>query len=196
MPIYWLVGIFAVEMSTRNEIIRVGDELIRDKGYNAFSFYTIAKALSIRNASIHYYFPTKISLAIAIVDEQIAKLELLMEGVRGKDPLTRLQAYMSTYTTAKCDNKVCLVGSLATDINSVDPEIREALRVLVAKILDWVTDILRDGQKSGFFTFKVEPRTKALMVITNMLASLQLTRLTEEADFETIKETLIKELTT
>ena len=37
---------------TRNEIIRIGNELVRSVGYNAFSYADIAKALNIKNAAI------------------------------------------------------------------------------------------------------------------------------------------------
>src|SRR4051812_33386891 len=105
-------------MSTRNEIIRIGDELIRDKGYNAFSFYSISRALGIKNASIHYHFPTKTDLGVAIVEDQIERLESLIACYADKGPLERLKAYLSIYTNTKAENRVCLVGSLATDINS------------------------------------------------------------------------------
>ena len=181
-------------MSTRNEIIKIGDELIRDKGFNAFSFYSISRALGIKNASIHYHFHTKADLGIAIVENQIAGLEQLILESADKSPVDKLKTYISIYCNAKEEGLVCLVGSLATDINSVDPEIRVHLKVLVDKILDWVTDILKEGRDKGVFHFSPTPRTKALMVISTMLASLQLTRLTGDKDFNTIKDTVIKEL--
>ena len=189
-----MVGNFDMQMSTRSEIIKIGDELIRDKGYNAFSFYNISRAMGIKNASIHYHFPTKTDLGIAIVEEQIAALEGLIADSADKSPVERLKQYQSIYSRAQAENKVCLVGSLATDINSVDPEIRAHLKVMVDRILEWVTDILKDGRDQGIFHFAAPPRTKALLVISTMLASLQLTRLTGERDFNTIKDTVIKEL--
>ncbi|MBB4046226.1 AcrR family transcriptional regulator [Bacteroides reticulotermitis] len=37
----------------------MADELIKTIGYNAFSYADISKQLNIKNAAIHYYFPTK-----------------------------------------------------------------------------------------------------------------------------------------
>ena len=56
---------------TRNEIIRIGSELIRSVGYNAFSYADIAKVLNIKNAAIHYYFPTKSDLGEEIIKRNI-----------------------------------------------------------------------------------------------------------------------------
>ncbi len=182
-------------MSTRSEIIKIADELIREKGFNAFSFYDISKALGIKNASVHYHFPTKNDLGIAVVNEYLAKLEEMMADSADKEPTERINVYLSIYTSTKAEGRICLVGSLASDLQTVDSELKVNLKQLVDKILNWVTDILADGQTRGVFAFSVVPRTKALMIITNMLASLQLTRLTDEQDFETIKQTIIKDIT-
>ena len=56
---------------TRNEIIRIGNELVRSVGYNAFSYADIAKALNIKNAAIHYYFPSKSDLGVEIIERKL-----------------------------------------------------------------------------------------------------------------------------
>ncbi|WP_153800324.1 TetR/AcrR family transcriptional regulator [Foetidibacter luteolus] len=181
-------------MSTREAIIHIADQLIRDKGFNAFSFYDISKALGIKNASIHYYFPTKTRLGVSVVKAHQAEAERLMRGVENSDPVTKLNAFLSIYTHTKAEGRVCIVGSLATDLHTVDAEIQEELKKFVNSIIHWVTGILEEGKKQNIFFFTVPARTKALMVITNMLASVQLTRLTGDKDFTAIKKTILKEL--
>jgi TetR/AcrR family transcriptional repressor of nem operon len=192
---YQKVGIFAgIILSTRDTIIKLGDELIRDKGYNAFSFYDIAKNLGIRNASIHYYFPTKEDLVISIIRHQQQLLDELMLSVNNKSPLRKLNAYFSIYDTACAQNRVCLVGSLATDLHTVDLPVRAELKILVDNIIHWVSSILVEGRKDGSFYFEESGRTKALMIVTNMLAAVQLARITGEKDFQQIKSTILKDL--
>ncbi len=181
-------------MSTRSEIIRIGDELIRDKGYNAFSFYDIAKALGIKNASIHYHFPTKVALGIAVLDEQMAALEALIEKGVQKEPLDKLKDFFSIYIKIEAEGKICIVGSLASDLHTLDVLLAAKLKEFANRTLEWVTDIVKEGHEKGVFRLSSTPRDKALMIITNMLASLQLTRLTGGQDFNTIKDTIIKEL--
>jgi AcrR family transcriptional regulator len=181
-------------MSTKEEILIIGDALIRDKGFNAFSFSDISKELGIKNASVHYHFPTKTDLGVAVVKEHISALEELIKKSQHKDPVAKLQAFFSTYSRTKAEGRVCLVGSLATDLHTVEEAIRQELKIFVTKVLAWVTAILEEGKLEKVFKFDMPARTKALMVITNMLASLQLTRLTSEKDFNLVKETILKEL--
>jgi TetR/AcrR family transcriptional regulator, transcriptional repressor for nem operon len=181
-------------VSTKEDIIKLGDELIRDKGFNAFSFYDISKTLGIKNASIHYYFPTKTDLAVSVIREHIAALERVISNTAEKEPLTKLKAFLSIYTTTKAEDRVCLVGSLSTDLHTVERRVETELKIFANKVLQWVTQILSEGKAKGVFQFEISARTKALLIITNMLAALQLSRLTGEKDFNTIKETILKEI--
>ena len=51
---------------TRSEIVRLASELIRSIGYNAFSYTDISQKLHIKNAAIHYYFPSKSDLGVEV----------------------------------------------------------------------------------------------------------------------------------
>ena len=183
-------------MTTKEHIVRLGDRLIRDKGFNAFSFYDISKELKIKNASIHYHFHTKTDLGVSILKDHQEKLHSLIQATATKNPQAKLNAFLSIYSTIKSEGRVCLVGSLATDLHSVDPSIAKELKRFAYSILEWVTSILEEGKKKNVFSFQGHARTKALMIITNMLAALQLSRLTHEDDFHTIRNEVIKSLKT
>src|SRR5258705_562436 len=147
-------------MSTKENIIRLGDRLIRDKGFNAFSFYDISKELKIKNASIHYHFHTKTDLGVSILKDHQDKLQSLMETTASKGPLVKLNAFLSIYSAIKSEGRVCLVGSLATDLNSVDPRIAKELKRVANSILEWVTSILEEGKTQNGFSFQGHARTK------------------------------------
>ncbi|WP_428660689.1 TetR/AcrR family transcriptional regulator [Runella sp.] len=182
-------------MSTRESILQLADTLIRDKGYNAFSFNDISKSIGIKTASVHYHFPTKTDLGIAIVRTHIERVTALRAAQKDQPPLKKLESFLSIYTKVKAENKVCIVGSLATDLLTVEEEMKSELKILTKLILEWVTEILEEGRTKKVFTFEGLARTKALMVITNMLASVQLTRLTDNPnDFEIIKSTILADL--
>lgn len=49
------------------QIIDLSQELFQQKGYKAFSYRDLSKLIGIKTSSIHYYFPTKDDLALALV---------------------------------------------------------------------------------------------------------------------------------
>ena len=81
----------------KESILKLADHLIKAKGYNAFSFHDLSKAIGIKTASIHYHFPTKSDLGIAIIQDHIRRLAVLKDSLAGKDPVTRLKGFFSIY---------------------------------------------------------------------------------------------------
>lgn len=181
-------------MTTRENIVDKADQLIRNKGYNAFSFKDISNDIGIKTASIHYHFPTKSDLGVATIKEHIARCVALKEKVSNESPLTQLEAFLEVQAQIKRENKVCIVGSLATDLNTLDESIKAELQQFAQIVLNWITEILIEGKKLGIFDFDILPRTKAIMIITNMIAIVQLSRLTNDDDFELVRQTILTEL--
>ena len=181
-------------MTTKETIIEAADQLIRSNGYNAFSFKDISNKIGIKTASIHYHFPTKSDLGVATIKEHTEQFEQLKSGLSNKSPLVKLKGFLSVYSKIKSEDKVCIVGSLATDLNTVDDIIKNELKIFAELVLNWVTEILIEGKNQKIFEFQCLPRTKALMIITNILAIVQLSRLTDDSDFNIVKETILKEL--
>ena len=181
-------------MSKKEEIIKLADNLIRGKGYNAFSFYEVSDKVGIKTASIHYHFPTKSDLGVAVIELHIKNLNSLIGCSKSKSPLEKLEYFFSIYADIQKESNVCLVGSLATDFNTLDQKVQHKLKALSALILDWVSGFLEEGRSKNLFDFEGEPRSKALMIISNMLAIVQLSRLTSDKDFEVVKTSIKNDL--
>jgi len=181
-------------MSKRTEIIQLADNLIRQKGYNAFSFYEISDKIGIKTASIHYHFPTKSDLGVAVIDQHMQNLNEMTETLHTKSPLEKLDKFFSIYANIKKENNVCLVGSLATDFQTLDPKVQHRLKSFSSLILDWVSEFLEEGKNDNVFEFEGPSRTKALMIISNMLAIVQLSRLTDDNVFKTVKESIKQDI--
>ncbi|MGH1556865.1 TetR/AcrR family transcriptional regulator [Caulobacter segnis] len=69
---------------TRETIPTAAQATVQAKGYNALSFRELAKAVGIKSASIHYYFPTKgdlgAELARRYTDNAVGYFEKLIAG--------------------------------------------------------------------------------------------------------------------
>jgi AcrR family transcriptional regulator len=183
-----------LEMNTREQIIQLADSLIREKGYNAFSFYDISKFVGIKTASIHYHFPSKSDLGVAVIEQYINNLDRLKKEYENKSPIENLEILFSIYSTIKNENKVCLIASLTPDFITLDEKMQESLKLFSDAMIHWVSHFLEDGRNQNIFQFESSPRTKAAMIIGNLLSAVLLSRLTGDKDFETVKETIHQEL--
>ena len=54
---------------TREQIMDRAAQLLMSRGFNGFSYRDISSHLGVKNAAIHYHFPAKTDLAMALVEE-------------------------------------------------------------------------------------------------------------------------------
>ncbi|OJV54123.1 MAG: TetR family transcriptional regulator [Bacteroidetes bacterium 43-16] len=181
-------------MNTRAQIIQHADKLIRNVGYNAFSFVDIARSVGIKKPSVHHHFPHKADLCMAVIQYHIDHLKATRESTLQQSPLQQLERFLAIYQEIKAQQQICIVGALSTDYNTLEPAVQEKLQEFSAQMIDWVSSFLKAGKTEGTFHFKQAARTKAIMLISGMLAIVQLTRLTHEEDFRLMIKAVKQEL--
>jgi len=181
-------------MNTRDKIISIGDSLIRKIGYNAFSFSDIAKELSIKNASIHYHFPTKTMLVISIIQKHLQILERFKQSVSSLNATEKMIKFLSVYATGRIANKISILGALANDYYTFETPVQTELKLLMDNTLNWLTETLKEGKSEGLFHYQMDHRTKATLIITSLLGAEQLARITFKHDFQEIKENILSDL--
>lgn len=181
---------------TREKIIELGEDLIRTKGYNAFSYQDISSELGIKNAAIHYYFPSKENLGTSIVKTNIQRFEEMTENMksRGFDEWHQLETFIKIYTKSHREQKRCIVGSLGPDINSLSENTVAELRRISEIILKWLTTTLTSGREKGLFAFTEEPQIKALLILSSLVASLQLARLIDKIEYKSFCNAILEDL--
>jgi 3-oxoacyl-[acyl-carrier-protein] synthase II/TetR/AcrR family transcriptional repressor of nem operon len=181
-------------MDTKYQILKLADNYIRKDGFNAFSFRDISAQLGIKSASVHYHFPTKTDLAASVVEHNRSLLLKTIEKNQHLAAPNQLQAFFSIYDYYRTSGKICLIGSIASDYFTVEAPVREAIALLSQTMHQWVTTILEKGLQNNDFFFKAQPDVKAAMIIGNMLALLQLSRVLGDKYYESVKQEIIRDL--
>jgi len=176
---------------TRNEIVRLAEELIRSIGYNAFSYADISQKLNIKNAAIHYYFPSKSDLGIEVIRKNLEAFNERIVAWKDLDYKTQLIKYITMHDNFIKKNWVCIVGSLSPSFDTLPTNMQKELQNLVNTILIWLTDLLSKGQESKIFSFNEAPRTKAFIIHSAMLSSLQMNKVLKNDVYKSIQEGLL-----
>ena len=151
--------------NSKRTIMNMAEALLQDKGFNGFSYAHIASELGVKNAAIHYHFPTKESLGIAVVRRYRDRFQLWINNSRIKDlpPEKKLDWFFSIYTDMRADKgKVCLVGSMEAEFNSIPSALQAEVESLHEEMLAWLQATLKEGRESGVFHFNGEPAGKAI----------------------------------
>ncbi|MEO0554705.1 MAG: TetR/AcrR family transcriptional regulator [Bacteroidota bacterium] len=184
-------------LSTRESIIALAENHIQQNGYNAFSYYDIAIQLGIKNAAVHYYFPKKEDLLKAVLDKSEQHFQNMVELSKHNDInyMDKLNRFLEIYDyNLNRQNRVCLMGALATDLFTLPAHLRPALNQLVEAMKNWLTQILEEARNAGEFKFDGVASDRAALICSSMAGALQLARVLGNKEYEVIKSQLIKDL--
>src|SRR5579863_848101 len=90
----------AATSETSSRILDVAERLVQTRGFNAFSYADISRALHITKASLHYHFPTKAKLGERLIERyQESFLSALTRiDQSGGEAGAKLRAYVDIYT--------------------------------------------------------------------------------------------------
>ena len=129
-------------------ILDHAEELVQLRGYNAFSYRDLAHHLGIKTSSIHYHFPTKADLAHAMVTRYRETFQSALHQitVKEKQTIRQLTAYADLFVaTFRKGERLCLCGSLATDILTLSPPVRKEIQAFWKDNEAWLTGVLENG---------------------------------------------------
>ena len=165
--------------NSKRTIMNLAESLMQDKGFNGFSYANIASELGVKNAAIHYHFPTKEDLTIAVVNRYRERFKLWINNSRvtNLSHEGKLDWFLSIYTETRADKgKVCLVGAMETEFTSIPDTLQSEVQSLHKELLAWLEAILEDGRKDGAFEFKGDAANKAAVVLSTLQGALQMAR--------------------
>ena len=177
--------------NNKRTILNLAEALLQDKGYNGFSYAHIAAELDVKNAAIHYHFPTKEALACAVIQRYRERFKLWINNSRVKDlsPIQKLDWFFSIYTDIRADKgKVCLAGTLEAEFNSIPEAVRVEVQALQKELLAWLQMTLAEGREAGAFHFAGEPAHKAALIGASLQGGLQMARALGTKKFRDIIE--------
>ena len=177
--------------NTKRAILDLAEDFLQEKGFNGFSYAHIATELDVKNAAIHYHFPTKEALGDAVIQRYRDRFQLWINNSRVKDlpPKEKLDWFFSIYTSTRADHgKVCLAGSLETEFNSIPESLRKQTQALTRELLSWLEATLSDGRDAGVFNFSGDPASKAALILSSLQGALQMARALGTAKYNEIVE--------
>ncbi len=143
------------ETDTRTNILETAAELIQHRGYNGFSFHDLAARVGIKTASVHYHFPTKGDLGVALVRRHRATLVEALARLEAEepDPWGRLRRYAGLFrATLEQGHKMCLGGMLAAEHRTLPPELVAEVRGFIEDHERWLSQTIQAGRKAGVVT--------------------------------------------
>ena len=129
-------------MGSATKILDIAERRMRQTGYNAVSYRDIADEIGIKSASLHYHFPKKEELGVALVQRYTENFAaaLLQISSDGKSPEHNIQAFVEIYRyELKQRRLVCLCAVLGAEAAGLPQRVNDKVNQFFGGNIDWLT---------------------------------------------------------
>lgn len=165
---------------TKKQILDCAEALMLERSFNAFSYQHISSQLGVKNAAIHYHYPSKTDLGVALIQRyrrRFARWAGEQERLNG-DPWLKLEWYMDLTTRYYHENaRICPSGILSAEFNVLPPEMQQETERFVHELYEWCHRILKEGLDNGYFRFAGALEDKTMQILSALQGALQLARI-------------------
>ncbi|MEM9630184.1 MAG: TetR/AcrR family transcriptional regulator [Pseudomonadota bacterium] len=175
---------------TETKILDLAERLIRQNGYNGFSFREIASGVGVKSSSVHYYFPTKADLGAKVARRYADRfLEALGDPednpLQVQELLTKLHDAFATALGQ--DGQMCLCGVLAAEATGLPASVADEARGFFSRAEKWLqASLSKTDWGQGRSMQDVEKRS--LAVLAQLEGGLLIARVQERPElFELMK---------
>jgi TetR/AcrR family transcriptional repressor of nem operon len=185
------------ERNTRDLILDAAQELLQRRSYNAFSYQHIAVQLGIRNAAIHYHFPSKADLGIALIRRYRERYRNFRQEIEAstQDPWELLQGFFKIYVDyLEAGDMVCPGGVLGAEFSAIPETMQEETRLMLREVYEWLISVLTRGLEAGRLRFSGSPESKALEIGCALQGALQIARCTDKSRFHAVLQQIEADL--
>ena len=179
---------------TKNEILDLAEGLLRTRGYHGFSYKDISVPLDIKNAAIHYHFPSKEDLGLAVIERTLDAFRVKTADWMIKSPVEKINLFIAVYEKSQKNNMVCIMGALGPSFDTLPDKMQESLTKTSLEIKTWLASVLEDGMSSGEFNFMETIKEKTDLIISSLLSSLILNKITQEDILYSVKGSILKSI--
>ena len=151
---------------TAERLLDLAETAMRQRGYHAVSFRELADDIGIKSASVHYHFPQKDDLGVALIQRYSERMfaELERRAAKTKTREERLRVFFSVYRDALVSSdSVCLCVMFGTESLGLPPTVSDAVTAFFEANIEWIGTALARN---------LSPKSRRTKAVT-ILATLQ-----------------------
>ncbi len=167
---------------TKTHLLDSAERSARRRGIDGFSYADLAADVGIRKASIHHHFPSKATLAVALMQRYYADLETACAEIQREHATgaARLSALLDRYHGAlEGGQSLCLCVSFSTSTQSLSADTIAEMKRFRAMMTAWIEGTFALGARDGTIKDVTEPALEATATLP-LLEGAQLAARVEE----------------
>jgi len=174
---------------TVERLLGAAEAQIRLKGFHAVSFRDLANETNIKSSSVHYHFPQKQDLGIALVkrySENFFKV-LEKEAQGAETQREKIEAIFMAYKSALTgSDRHCLCGVLGAETSGLPEELSHEVAQFFQANINWLVERM-DGKANS-----EESVIKATSIIATLQGAMMLSHsLGDHSIFDRVRDIIL-----
>ena len=171
---------------TKQRLIETALELIWTNSYGSVSVDDICKAADVKKGSFYHFFPSKVDLAVAAMDETAKTARAALDNVFSASiaPLARIEGY-ADFTCAMQDEFAkkygqvcgCPLAAIGSEMACQEDPIRKKFDDLSVTKVRYFESAMRDLMAEGQLPQDTDVKAKAQELYAYLLGQLILARI-------------------
>ena len=159
--------------STRGRILQAAYEQMYANGFGGLRIEAVLKQTQLAKGALYHYFPTKLALGYAVLDEFIMVFfqQTWSEFLAAtNDPLLALNNFFQKkcrdVQAGECFNG-CPLGNLIQEMSTLDQGFHQRFELVTHNIIAAVAGALRQGQADGIVRQDINPEQMAAFLLAS-----------------------------
>jgi TetR/AcrR family transcriptional repressor of nem operon len=169
----------------RRRILDTAAELFQSRGYASTAMHDVAHEAGVTGGGMHHHFPTKKSLALAVINERIRPgvtetwLAPVLEAASVQEGVAQVFREIRDALTKAGRVRGCPLNNLALELSLMDPEIRVAISAIFAAWNTALVEKIATDQSKGRLTGH-DPQRLATLIITAYSGAMTLAKVQQD----------------
>jgi TetR/AcrR family transcriptional repressor of nem operon len=179
---------------TAERILDVAERMVQERGFNGFSYADIAAELRVSKPALHYHYPGKAELGVALVDRYTARFTEALASLdnAGLSAPATLAGYANLYLAVLREHRMCLCGMLAAEYTTLPEPMQASVLAFFAANEAWLTTVLDRGITDGTVHVTGATGDAAATIVSGLEGAMLLARPhTDLTRFETAAAALL-----
>lgn len=162
------------EVATRQVILEAAYEEIHARGFQGASLSKILSSTNVTKGALYHYFPTKLALGYAVVDEILAEhiqQQWVQPLIAANDPISSFKniiMQMGGDITEEDIQCGCPLNNLAQEMAPIDEGFRLRIEDVYSAWRQGIESALLKGQKSGVVKKEINVASVATMIVASL----------------------------
>lgn len=143
------------------------------------SYRDLADEIGVKTSSIHYYFPAKENLGLALLKRYRLAFKSALGSIDAEvfDPKLKIERFVDLFVDTVRTGKICMGGMFATDCTTLPKSMQDEVKRFYTENEAWLANVLKQGREVGKLDFNGAPKIKAETIFSALEGAMIAARL-------------------